>query len=103
MAYIKVDHSKFAAAAAEVDSYVSKMRTNMRLANMEVQMLGLNWQGSDFTNFKAEWSKVDDDDSTYKQMAKALESYSDFLKYAAGKYKEAQSKAVNRANSLPRY
>ncbi len=103
MAYIRVDHSKFANAAGEVDSFVSTMKTKMRSANGEINTLSSSWQGSDFTQFKTEWDKVDNEDSTHTQMVKALESYAKFLRYAASKYKDAQARAVNRANGLPRY
>lgn len=103
MAYIKVDHSKFANAANEVDSFVTTMKNKMRSANGEINTLSSTWQGSDFTQFKAEWDKVDNENSTHTQMVKALESYAKFLRYAASKYKDAQARAVNRANSLPRY
>ena len=103
MASIKVDHSKFSGAADAVDSYVSKLKKQMNSAESEVNGLSGAWLGADYTQFKAQWNKVTDGDATYTQMVKALEAYSKFLKYAADKYKEAQSKAVNRANGLPKY
>lgn len=103
MAYIKVDHSKFESAASAIDSYVTLMKNKMRSAQGEVTTLSTSWQGADFNQFKSQWDKVTNNDSTYSQMIKALESYSKYLRYAAGKYKEAQSKAVNRANGLPKY
>ena len=101
--YIKVDHSKFEAAASEIETYVSSMKNKMRSANGEINTLSANWIGSDFTQFKVQWDKVTNNDSTYYQMIKALESYAKYLRFAAQKYKEAQSKAVNRANGLPKY
>lgn len=103
MAYIRVDHSKFETAASAIDAYVSSMKTKMHNAGEEVTTLSANWQGSDFTQFKAQWDKVTNNDSTYSQMIKSLESYAKYLRLAAQKYKEAQSKAVNRANGLPKY
>ena len=103
MAYIKVDHSKFESAARAIDNYVSDMKTKMSSANGEVNTLSATWQGSDFTQFKSQWDKVTNSGSTYSQMLKALESYSDYLRYAASKYKNAQANAINRANSLPRW
>ena len=103
MAYIKVDHSKFEIAASVIDSYVSSMKKKMANAGGEVNTLSANWQGGDFTQFKVQWDKVTNSDSTYIQMVKSLESYAKYLRYAAQKYKEAQSKAVNRANGLPKY
>ena len=103
MAYIKVDHSKLENAASAVETYVTLMKGKMASANGEVTTLSSSWQGSDFNQFKVQWDKVTNDSSTYSKMLKSMESYAKYLRYAAGKYKEAQSKAVNRANSLPKY
>lgn len=103
MAYIKVDHSKFSGAACAVDTYVTQLRNKMNSAEGEVNNMSSIWQGSDYTQFKSQWNKVTNGESTYSEMVKSLESYSKFLKYAAEKYKDAQTKAVNRANSLPRW
>ncbi len=103
MAYLRVDYSKFEVAASAIDSYVSSMKNKMRSAGGEVNTLSASWQGSDFNQFKSQWDKVTDNDSTYNQMIKSLESYTKYLRFAAQKYKEAQSKAVNRANGLPKY
>lgn len=101
--YIKVDHSKFEAAATAVDNYVALMKNKMRGAQDEVTELSSSWQGSDYTQFKAKFDSVDNNDSTHTQMVKSLESYAKYLRYAANKYKDAQAKAVNRANDLPRW
>lgn len=103
MAYIKVDHSKFSGVASAVDTYVTQLRNKMNSAEGEVNNMSSIWQGSDYTQFKSQWNKVTNGESTYSEMVKSLESYSKFLKYAAEKYKAAQTKAVNRANSLPRW
>lgn len=103
MAYIKVDHSRFEEAASAIDSYVESMKKKMQSAEAEVDALSANWQGSDFTQFKAQWSKVTYKDSTYSHHLKSLESYAKYLRYAAKKYKEAQTKAINAANGLPKW
>ena len=103
MAYIKVDHSKFEPAASAIDSYVTLMKSKMRSAEGEVTTLSTTWQGVDFNQFKTQWNKVTSNDSTYMNMLKALEEYAKFLRFAGGKYKDAQTKAVNRANGLPKY
>lgn len=103
MAYIKVDHSKLEDAASAVDSYVSLLSKKMIKAQAEVIMLSGAWQGQDFAQLQKEFAKLDDTDSTHKQMTKAMQSYAKYLRYAAKKYKEAQSRAVNRANSLPKW
>lgn len=103
MAYIKVDHSKFEGAASAVDGYVTLMKNKMHSIQGEVTTLSSSWQGSDFTQFKTEFDKVDNEDSTHTQMVKAMESYVKYLRFAAKKYKDAQARAINRANSLPRW
>lgn len=103
MAYIKVDHSKFSVAANAVDTYVRQLESNMASAQGEVNHLSANWQGADYNQFKVQWSRVTNGESTYAEMIKALKSYSEFLRYSAEKYKDAQTKAINRANSLPRW
>ena len=90
-------------AASAVDTYVTQLRNKMNSAQGEVNNMSSIWQGSDYTRFKSQWNKVTSGDSTYSEMVKSLEAYSKFLKYAAEKYKDAQTKAVNRANSLPRW
>lgn len=103
MAYIKVDHSKFSESAKAVDDYVTLLKNKMASAEGEVNTMSSVWEGADYTQFKAQWNKVSNDESTYHEMVKALESYSGFLKYAAEKYKDAQTKAINRANNLPKW
>ena len=102
--YIKVNHSEFETAASAIDSFVNDtMKKQMNNAEKEVDGLAASWQGRDYMQFKSQWSKVTGSDSSYTKMLKALESYSKFLRYAAKQYKEAQARAVNRANGLPRY
>lgn len=102
MAYIKVDCSKLEATASSIDSYVALMKKKMLSAQGEVTTLSKSWQGNDSAQFQHQWDKVTNKDSTYSQMVKSLESYAKYLRMAAKKYKEAQSKAINRANSLPK-
>ena len=103
MAYIKVDHSKFESAAVAIDDYLTLMKNKMNNVQGEIALLESTWQGADFNQFRTEFNKVDDSDSTHTKMVKSLESYSRYLRYAAEKYKNAQSKAINRANGLPRW
>lgn len=103
MAYIKVDHSKFEGAASAVDGYVTLMKNKMRSAQGEVTALSSSWQGGDFDQFKTEFEKLDHEDSTHRKMLKAMESYAKYLRFAGNKYKDAQARAVNRANGLPRW
>jgi WXG100 family type VII secretion target len=98
--YIKVNHREFESAADAIDTYVKNHNKNMDAARQEVKTLSATWQGKDSTQFQQQWDQVTEADSTSRNMTKALENYADFLRYAAGQYKDAQSKAVNRANSL---
>lgn len=103
MAYIKVDHSKFEAAASAIDAHLREMKKQMNNANASVNNLSSGWQGKDFAQFKAKWDGVNDPDSEYSKMYKSLEAYAKFLRHAAEKYKKAQANAINRANSPPKY
>ena len=103
MAYIKVDHSEFEKAASVIDSYVTKHRNNMNSINSAMNALASSWQGNDYQQVKAEWQEINAYDSTSGKMIRTMQSYADFLRFAAKKYKDAQSNAVNRANRLPKY
>ncbi len=63
--------------------------------------LGRKWQGADYDQLKQEWNQIKGNNSASSDMEKAMRSYADFLRFAAGKYKNAQSNAINRANRLP--
>lgn len=102
MASIIVEHSKFEAAAKAIDTYVADVKREMKSADVSVNTLAGAWQGKDYTQFFAQWDKVTGSGSTYMEMIKALEHYSEYLRFAAKKYKNAQADAVNRANRLPR-
>ena len=100
---VKVDHSKFESVASAIDDYVALLKNKMISSQGEIDILSSTWQGSDFAQFKIEFDKVDNADSTHVQMVKALESYAKYLRFAAKKYKDAQQRAVNRANNLPKW
>lgn len=101
--YIKVDHSRFENVAKAIDNYINKHKSNMTKANQEITTLSSTWQGQDFMQFQAQWNRITDNGSTSQKMTKAMENYAQFLRFAANKYKEAQAKAVNRANGIPRW
>ena len=94
--YIRVDHSKFESAASAIETYVAKMKNKMSVAEGEINNLAAAWQGSDFSQFRVQW------DSTYADMKKSFETYANFLRDTANRYKNAQANAINRANALPR-
>lgn len=103
MAYIKVNHSKFDAAADAAEAHVRTLKKKMNQAEAEVMMLVKDWQGNDYGQFKAQWDTLNEKESTYKAMIDSLSSYAEFLRYAEEEYKKAQANAVNRANGLPKY
>lgn len=103
MANIKVDHSQLEKTAAAIDTYIVKHRNNMQAINQSVISLGASWRGSDYNQVHIEWQQINASDSTSGRMLKSLDNYADFLRFAANKYKSAQTNAINRANNLPRY
>ncbi len=103
MANISVDHSQLEKTASAIDSYVSKHRAKMKTIDQSITFLKASWQGADYEQLKKEWQEMNTSDSTSEKMLKSLENYADFLRFAANKYKSAQTNAVNRANQLPRY
>jgi uncharacterized protein YukE len=98
--FIKVNHSKFELAASAIETYISRHKKNMDAAGLEVSALSLSWQGKDSEKFQNQWSKLTENDSTSEKMINALENYAKFLEFAANEYKNAQSKAINRADWL---
>lgn len=102
MAKIKVDHSKFENAAVEIEKYVDLLKKKMSGVQAEVDGLSASWQGFDYNQYKNEFNKINNNDSVHVQTIKAMESYAKYLRFASDKYKEAQTKAINRANKLSR-
>lgn len=98
--YIRADHSQFEAAAGAIDSYRDFMKNKMKLANMEINILSVGWQGKDFEQFKSQWNKIESKGSIYNNMKEFLESYAKFLRHASKRYKETQQKAVERARAI---
>ncbi len=103
MATIRVDQSRLKRSSNTVSQYLSSMKSNMRTAQQEISRLSTEWQGKDATQFAAQWDQITSGNSSYNRALKALESYANYLKMAEKEYKNAQSRAINRANALPRY
>lgn len=101
MAYIKVDHKQLEKAAETIDKYVSKHRKKNSVIDSEVKQLKGSWSGTDYDTLKQQWQEMNEKDSTSQKLIQAMEHQADNLRFAAGKYKEAQSRAVNRAKLLP--
>lgn len=100
MAYIKVNHKKLGQTASKIDGYVNKHKARMRKIDLEMNLLRATWDGADYREVKRQWAEMQEGESTSGQMVKALENYAEFLRYAEGKYRDAQAKAINRANRL---
>lgn len=100
MAYIKVDFNKMEAAAAAVDSYVSRMEQNMRSIDLGVQNLGAQWQGEDYRQFKREWDEIAASGATTDKMRTSMKGYAGVIREASNLYKEAQTRAINRARTM---
>ena len=103
MANIKVDHSQFERTATAIDTYIRNHKSKMNSIDNSITALGTAWQGSDYNQLQTEWQQIKGSDSTSAKMLKSLDSYADFLRFAANKYKSAQASAINRANRLPKY
>lgn len=100
MAYINVDFNKMQAAADAVDTYVSRLNENMRFIDAGVQTLGAQWRGEDYRQMKQQWDEINASGSTTDKMRTSLQSYAGTVREAARLYREAQTRAINRANTL---
>lgn len=100
MAYIKVDHKKMINTADKIDQYIAKLDKNMRMIDGAVLSLGSEWKGEDYQQVKKEWNEINASGSTTDKMRTSLKSYADSICEAAKLYKEAQARALNRANTL---
>ena len=100
MAYIKVDHAKLSEAAGQIENYISKHNSSMKKMGGTVSSLSTTWKGEDHTQVQKEWVEIDSADSTSAKMVKSIQGYADSLREAATKYKDAQARAINRANQL---
>ena len=103
MAYIKVDYNKFEHAASAIDTYITRHKSNMGKIDAELSGLSSSWQGSDYLTVKKEWNQMNSNDSTSGQMLKSLKNYAEFLRSVGKSYKNAQNRAIDRANGLPRW
>lgn len=102
MAYIKINHSDLERTAREIDNYISSQKRSMTKMGNEIYSLSSYWSGKDYDQIINEWKGINSKNSTTGRMVSALEGYSDFLRFCAQQYKNAQSRAVNLANMLPR-
>ncbi len=103
MTKIKVDFRMIDSTASVIDEYITSAKKCMKSAKDEVNSISNLWKGEDSVAFNNKWEECIGENSTYSRMVKSFESYSQFLKCAGDKYKEAQINAINRANGLPRW
>lgn len=101
---IKVNHNELTSAAKLVEDYVSVSKKKMKMMSNGVDSLKkVAWVGTDYDQLADKWNGINDKGSVYNNFNKNLEGYADYLNYCAEQYKKAQSRAVNRANSLPKW
>ena len=100
MAYIMVDHRRLEKTAGDIDGYINAHHRAMSEIDNNIVSLGSSWQGEDYYQMQREWNEMKSGSSTSEKMLKSLDSYADFLRWAAKKYKQAQAEAINRANRL---
>lgn len=100
MAYIKVDFNKMQDAANTIDDYVARMNRNMHSIDTGMQVLGTQWQGEDYRQVKLQWDEINASGSTTYKMRTTLQSYAGCIREASKQYKDAQTRAINRANTL---
>lgn len=103
MAYIRVNHRTLKQAAGKIDTCVAHIKQKMKLAQGEVHQLNSFWKGKDAQAVQGHWEKIAASDSTTGKMNQAMESYADHLRSAANQYRQAQIRAIERANRLPRF
>ena len=100
MAYIKVDHARLIKSADKISGYISQHRKSMYSMNSSVDTLSAVWQGDDYDQVRKEWSEIKDENSTSENMVRTVQSFEDSVRSAASKYRDAQARAINRANQL---
>lgn len=100
MAYIKIDHTQFQKASNAVDTYIRNHKKNMDGIEQAMTSLGASWKGEDYFQVKHEWNQINGSGSTSDKMLISLQNYADALEATAKKYKDVQSRAINRANTL---
>lgn len=100
MAYIKVNHKKILSSADQIDNYIAAMDKHMCNMESAIVSMGADWKGEDYLQLKKEWNEINSTGSTTDKMKTSLKSYAGTLREAAKLYKDAQMRAINRANNL---
>ena len=102
MAKIQVDHSRLNAVADTVETDAKGIKSQMAKAQLSVMQMAIGWQGKDASKFLKKWETNYEANAAYKLTIYQMEAYARYLRYAAKQYKDAQTKALNSANKLPR-
>lgn len=101
---IKVNHSELISAAQLVEDYISFSKKKMKIMSDSVESLkNVAWVGIDYDQLANKWDVVNNKGSIYSNFNESLVAYADYLNYSAEQYKKAQSRAINRANFLPKW
>lgn len=100
MAYIKVNHAVLVAGSKQLLDYVTKQKESMLRMEESMEVLGSSWGGEDSAQVQRSWSELNGEESVSSAMANAIRRYANSIGESAMKYKEAQARAINRANLL---
>lgn len=99
--YIEINHSKLGNSALAINEYLDYIVKYMNLSTDKVnQLTSKNWLHDDALEFRNRWLKHNDSTSVTSKMKASLRNYSNSLKYAENQYRNAQSKAINKANMI---
>lgn len=101
MSYIKVNHAKLENAARNIENSLQRQKSHLDSADKQVNNMKQSYSGEDYNAFSSQWAGVRAKGSFVTKTTNAIESYAEYLKFAAKEYKDAQSKAVNKANWIP--
>ena len=102
MSYIKVNYQKLVIAAEKIKDYVLKFERNMKYIEDSVFELNENWKGQDYDAFKIYWKEIYSAKTPSDMTKISMEKYAEALRESAEQYREAQIRAINRANTLCR-
>ena len=104
MVTIEVKHDELNKTAEAITTYLTKQNNEMRNIDAEIKlMLAGDWTGQDSKAFLEKWSGVNADNSEAGKLRTSLKNFADALTACAVLYKEAQEKAYNDANWLPKW
>lgn len=102
MAQIHIDRSKLIKAAGQVEQVADQIEINMNNAANAADALPQGWEGKDYVVFRDRLKAIYGNDSVSKAMVRSMRAYADYLRFAEAQYKEAQIRAINKADGLKR-